>query len=207
MSISTLCQHFLEKKQTLTRQIFEKVDISSLADLAQPLETFGQLQQLFQEALAQHERILQEQRSISGNISKLLRLSAADTCAFLLAISTFGAEYMQERSIPWLKETALASFVASQCFSKMSDYFSVKHNNHKDVLAEHLIHLHHVLKEELFVKLACRTLALVPSREEADSLQSMWENKRAIFISSLQGRDSDLIDIQLTEDETHGLLA
>lgn len=208
MSVSTLRQNFLEKKQFLTHQIFNASEVSALADLEGALETFGHLQGLFQEAVIRKQQMDFSQKNFAQSISKVFKLSVADTVSFLIGISTLGVDYFQESSVPWLKEVALVGIIAAQVFSKMSDYSAFKTNQQRDVFALESQALHDVLKEELFVKIACKTLALSQERGFAlEPLQVTWEKKREMFISSLQGRESDMVEINLAEDQTQHLLA
>jgi hypothetical protein len=207
MSLSILRQNFLENKQQLTQQIFQRPEINSLQDLSACLANFARLQTLFQEATQSQQNIEQRQGLFTRSISKVLKLSAVDTTAFLIGLSTLGLEYFKEESAPWLKQIAIGAIVASQCFSKLSDYFSVKNHHQREKFEIEKTALYDVLKEELFLKLASQTLEIRPSRDNVETLQSLWEEKRAVFISSLQGRDTEMVDIQLTEDETQQLLA
>lgn len=207
MSFSILRQQFLATKQELIHQIFQTTQINSLDDLARCRETLKKLQTLFSEALAQQPAMEEQQEFFSRSISKVLKLSAADSTAFLIALSTLGLEYMQRDVIPGLKEIAFGAVLASQCFSKMSDYFSVKTQRQTKAFEMEKKAFFDILKDELLIKIALKTLDIAQAREIDEPIQNVWVIHREIFIAALQTVHAQAEEICLSDDEQSQLLA
>lgn len=207
MSITSLRQQFLATKQELIHQIFQTPQINTLDDLARSRATLKKLQALFNEATALEPALEEQQKFFARSISKVLKLSVADSTAFFVAVATLGLEYMKSEQIPGLKEIGLGAVLASQCFSKMSDYFSVRTQRQTKAFEMEKKALFDILKDEMLMKIALKTLDFTQTREIDEPLQNLWLVHREAFIAALQTTQTPAEQSYACDDEQSQLLA
>ncbi len=200
--MSGLIRSFQQKKTDILNELQSLEHIDSLEELGSIKSKISLLETFFSQSAKAYERAINHPLEIDLKKKKIYALSFADSLCFTVATVALGLgifDYQQTLTL----EIAAVCFIASQIFSKLTDYTSIKAHHREFFLALVENELSYIQKESWIIKILKNVICDKESSEE--EFKNSWRERRQFLLISLGVQRGDLHEVDLGEpaEEVH----